>query len=409
MKNLFALLISLTFWLQGVSFAQTNSPIRPYQENPRYWEYKEQPVLLLGGSDDDNLFQWPKEMLVPHLDAMQAIGANYVRNTMSDRKDKGFELYPFRQLENGKYDLEQWNEVYWRRFEQFMEETHKREIIVQIEVWDRFDYSRENWGGHPYNPVNNINYSYEASGFEKEYPEHPNNNRQPFFFTTPNQQKNEAVLGFQQAFVKKMLSISLQYDHVLYCMDNETSAEEEWGAYWADFIKKEAGSKEIYLTEMWDDKHNLLGEQHLRTYDHPDRYNFVDISQNSWNQGFSNWENTEKVMSYIQSTPRPVNVKIYGNDASEASNPRSTEHAVQTFFRNILGGFASTRFHRPPQGLAMSEMSINDIKNISKIEEKVKMWEVESQIELLTDLSQNEAYVAEKAGEKYVVFFPQEV
>jgi hypothetical protein len=339
---------------------------------------------------------------------MQAIGANYVRNTMSDRKDKGFELYPFRQLENGKYDLEQWNEVYWRRFEQFMEETHKREIIVQIEVWDRFDYSRENWGGHPYNPVNNINYSYEASGFEKEYPEHPNNNRQPFFFTTPSQQKNEAVLGFQQAFVKKMLSISLQYDHVLYCMDNETSAEEEWGAYWADFIKKEAGSKEIYLTEMWDDKHNLLGEQHLRTYDHPDRYNFVDISQNSWNQGFSNWENTEKVMSYIQSIPRPVNsVKIYGNDASEASNPRSTEHAVQTFFRNILGGFASSRFHRPSSGVGLSDPSISGIRAIREVEKEVAFWEMRPAMDLLIGSEPNEAYLTGKDQDYYLLYFPK--
>jgi len=28
-----------------------------YKENPRYWQYKGKPVLLLGGTDDDNLFQ----------------------------------------------------------------------------------------------------------------------------------------------------------------------------------------------------------------------------------------------------------------------------------------------------------------------------------------------------------------
>ncbi|MCK4629645.1 MAG: hypothetical protein KAT56_11625, partial [Sedimentisphaerales bacterium] len=33
--------------------------IRPYSENPRYWQYKGRPVLLLGGSKDDNLFQIP--------------------------------------------------------------------------------------------------------------------------------------------------------------------------------------------------------------------------------------------------------------------------------------------------------------------------------------------------------------
>jgi hypothetical protein len=31
---------------------------------------------------------------------------------MSARRDKGFELYPFVQLENGKYDFEQLNKAY---------------------------------------------------------------------------------------------------------------------------------------------------------------------------------------------------------------------------------------------------------------------------------------------------------
>ena len=31
--------------------------IQPYPANPFYWQYKGEPVLLLGGSVDDNLFQ----------------------------------------------------------------------------------------------------------------------------------------------------------------------------------------------------------------------------------------------------------------------------------------------------------------------------------------------------------------
>jgi len=90
--------------------------IKPYSENPRYWQYRGKPVFLLGASDDDNLFQWPSPDLERHLDAMKAVGANYVRNTMSDRRDKGFELYPFKQQSNGKYDLGQWNDAYWKTF-----------------------------------------------------------------------------------------------------------------------------------------------------------------------------------------------------------------------------------------------------------------------------------------------------
>jgi len=59
------------------------SYIKPFSENPRYWEYKGQPVLLLGGSKNDNLFQI--QNLEEHLDELHAVGGNYIRNTMSSR------------------------------------------------------------------------------------------------------------------------------------------------------------------------------------------------------------------------------------------------------------------------------------------------------------------------------------
>ena len=198
--------------------------IEPWEKNPWYWSYRGEPVLLLGGSDDDNLFQWSEKDLVAQLDRLVAAGGNVIRNTMSDRKDKGFEAYPFRKREDGKYDLNAWNDEYWTRFERMLRETAKRDIVVQIEVWDRFDYAdnggNERWQAHPYSPKNNVNYTSEQSGFALRYPDHPGTNKQPFLFTTPKQRNNTVVLPFQQRFVDKMLEHSLRYDNVLYCMDN---------------------------------------------------------------------------------------------------------------------------------------------------------------------------------------------
>ena len=92
--------------------------IQPDDENPRYWKYKGRRIVLLGGSDDDNLFQMPD--MEQHLDLLAACGGNYVRNTMSDRPDKGHEVYPFARNADGKYDLEQWNDEYWNRFLNFL-------------------------------------------------------------------------------------------------------------------------------------------------------------------------------------------------------------------------------------------------------------------------------------------------
>ncbi len=100
--------------------------LKPWPENPRYWSYHGKPVMLIGGSDDDNLFQWPKDKLIEQLDRLADAGGNVIRNTMSDRKDKYFEVYPFKQLKDGKYDLNKWNKEYWKRVDRLLKETSKR-------------------------------------------------------------------------------------------------------------------------------------------------------------------------------------------------------------------------------------------------------------------------------------------
>ena len=95
---------------------------------------------------------------------MKAAGGNYIRNTMSDRPDRGFRgvrLPPTRQRQVRPESME-------RRVlgavSQMLQWTSERDIIVQIEVWDRFDYTdskeQQRWQLHPYNPVNNVNYTY---------------------------------------------------------------------------------------------------------------------------------------------------------------------------------------------------------------------------------------------------------
>lgn len=122
--------------------------IRPWSENPAYWEYKGEPVLLLGATANDNLFQIGH--LKSHLDSLQAAGGNYVRNTMSDR-DPG-DLRAFTRDKQGKYDLKTWNEAYWRKLDSLLHWTSERNIVVQIEIWDRFDHSRQEWLADPFSP-----------------------------------------------------------------------------------------------------------------------------------------------------------------------------------------------------------------------------------------------------------------
>ncbi len=411
MRLLILLFYFLIVHISGSSVAVANeAALQPWAKNPWYWSYRGEPVLLLGGSDDDNLFQWSEKDLIAQLNRLAAAGGNVIRNTMSDRKDKGFEVYPFQQREDGKYDLDEWNEEYWTRFERMLEETAKRRIFVQIEVWDRFDYTdsggADRWQIHPYNPKNNVSYTYDQSGFAKRYPDHPGANKQAFFFTTPKQRNNRVVLLYQQRFVEKMLDHTLRYDNVLYCMDNETSGEEEWGRYWAQFIKKGAAKqcKKVFVTEMWDDW-DLAAEKHKRTFDHPELYDFVDVSQNNHNKGQRHWDNFLYVREYLSKKPRPMNTtKTYGADGNKFGH--TDQDGIERFWRHLLASAASMRFHRPDSGLGLNDKAVAAIRAARMLESKIPLWSVKPANELLSDREPNEAYLAANAGRAYAVYFP---
>jgi len=397
---LIGLLVGIT------SYSQTENVIKPYSKNPGYWQFMGKPVLLIGGTDNDNLFQ--NENLETQLDSLRNAGGNYVRNTMSDR-DLGNER-AFYKNSDDKYDLAKWNNVYWEKFENLLKLASEREIIIQIEIWDRFDHSRDPWLTDPYNPKNNINYTFKQAKLDSLYSNHPGSYTHPFFFTVPTLNNNELLLQYQKVFVDKVLSISLQYGNVLYCIDNETKGAEEWAIFWTDYLKSRASGKEIYITQMWDDW-DVKSEMHKRTINNPDRYGYIDISQNSQTPGYDNWENAQYVFNYISKNPRPVNsTKIYGSDEEGSWKARgiSEEHAVHTFFRNLTGGFASSRFHRPIHGLGLNQTSINCLKTVREIETIVKFWELTPHMDLLTENEKGEAYISAKEGENYLIYFTNE-
>ncbi|MGQ9621598.1 MAG: hypothetical protein ACUVTX_11565, partial [Bacteroidales bacterium] len=113
------------------------------------------------------------------------------------------------------------------------------------------------------------------------------------------------------------------------------------------------------------------------------------------------------VFNYLKNNPRPVNsTKIYGSDRGNwLDRGITTKHAVETFCRNIVGGFAASRFHRPPSGLGLSNTSINCMKTIRKIEEKVKFRDMIPRMDLIGNKGENKAYITAKEGESYVIYF----
>jgi len=383
---------------------QNEDRIQPYAQNPFYWQYKGKPVLLIGGSVEDNLFQIPD--LEAHLDLLKSCGGNYVRCTMSSR-DPG-DVWPFeRDPATGLYDLTRPGEAYWRRFTRFLELAAERDIIAQFEMWDRFDFAREPWQDNPYNPKNNVNYTAEASGLKEVITTHPGQRESAFFRTVPALENNQVILPYQIQQVEKMLSISLDYGNTLYCIDNETNESAEWGKYWALFIqaKATAAGALVQCTEMWD-AHNLLDGEHAATFDHPELYSFVDISQNNHSPADKHWSNPQEIRRRLIASGhiRPMNsVKIYGANSGRYG---STRDAQERFWRNIFGGLASSRFHRPASGLGLNVIAQAHIRSMRMFTDALDIFTCEPHNDLLSDRSWNEAYCTANPGVAYGVFFP---
>lgn len=382
-------------------------------ENPRYWSYDGEPILLLGGSSQDNLFQVPG--VEYQLDTIADAGGNYVRNTMSARNRResvlrwGAEnVWPFERVGDG-YDLDRWNDAYWERFDDFLAAAAERDIVVQVEVWATFDYYRGPWDENPFNPPNNQNYTTAESGLNESVGTSPTGaapDTQPFFWSVPAELDLEVVREYQQRFVDKILEHATAYDNVLYCMDNETSVTPEWGTYWADYLREHTDER-VYVTEMlWEE--DAGHDQHDATINDPARYDFLEASQNSKMVGDEHYENALAFRDRATDPDRPVNnVKIYGTGDGTQINFTGSEHdAVHRFWRNVFAGHASSRFHRPPYGIGINARAERMLRSARDIEDAVDVIACEPRPDLLGDRGPDEAYALADPGREYAVYFP---
>ena len=368
-------------------------------ENPYYFTYGGEPTVLLGASSEDNLFQVPG---VEHeLDRLAAAGGNYVRNTMSSR-DRG-NRWPFYE-EGGVYNLDRFDPEYWDRLDAFLAATAARDIVVQIEVWATFDFYREPWTRSPFNPANNAAYTAAESGLPTAVDSHPVETENDFFRSPPAAMDLNTVRAYQERFVDRLLESTLEYDHVLYCLDNETSVTPEWGAYWADYIRAGAAEadEEVLLTEMWD-PWDLSDPMHDNTFEHPERYDFCDMSQNNHNSGETHYENALRQRERIADEPRPLtNVKVYGGYGDYGSE----RDAVERFWRNVFAGLASARFHRPPSGIGLGARAERMLRSARAVTDDLPLTEMAPHPDLLADREPNEAYCLADLGRVVAVYAP---
>jgi hypothetical protein len=207
-----------------------------------------------------------------------------------------------------------------------------------------------------------------------------------------------------------MLSYSLPHGHVLYCMDNETSTHQTWGQHWMAFIQSAAAERgvDVFTTDMFDDCYQPARSPKLRqAIDNPDVYPFIDISQiNSRSFGEDQWTRLMWIIEQVEASghPRPLNcTKIYcdGDTQWGSGTPKD---GPERFWRDLLAGCASARFHRDGGGIGLNQLAQACIRSGRLAESILKLWDVTPQMGLLSDREENEAYLAADPGRSYLLF-----
>jgi len=405
--------------------------IEIYSQNPAYWQYDGKPVMLLGGTDDEALFHWAGNMklLQAQLNRLVGCGGNYVRCTMSVRQGDN-PIYPVREqpyvrLDNNKFDLNQWNAEFWRRFRVFLEQCKQRDIVVQIELWATHDLvhlKRDTpgvWPTHPLNPKNNINYGFHP---ETVFPRQPRGSvNDAFYQTIPVLKHDRTVLKYQQAFVDKILSYALDFDNVLYCVDNEQRPQHpyQWGHYWAKYVKQQASEqgKTVYISEMHRDfttpknkslsrTKRMVGGKFASLFDYPHIYPFFELSETSTR--FSDydelWLNIEAIRKYTAKYPCPMtNIKVYGG--GDKSTFRKRRPTIHRFCELVCAGRSAVRFHRPVRegenGMGLNLAAQACVKATRHFCDLVEPWRCTPRLDLLRGREKNEAYMLANPGIAY--------
>jgi hypothetical protein len=379
-------------------------PVRPHAANPWYWEYHDKPVVLVGASHRDNLFQWTGQQLVDHLELLVSVGGNYVRCTLSDRNPG--DIYAFRKVGDDLYDLTQWNDPYWERLRFFLQETQRRGIIVQMTLWDQFDLAGGNWLKHPWAPDRNVNYDTGVIA-----------SREDFYDSV--RAGNKVMLDFQKRFINRVLELTLRHDNVLYNINNESSKGPVWENFWARHITAAAAAagREAHVTSMQFDPSNSV--RHVMTY--PDAYSFIEISQNNQDsrgaRGQAHWDNIlfwRHKVANMPGGPRPMNnEKVYGGgDGYRNYSSGTSREAEARFWRNIFAGCASSRFHRDvvDWGIGLTERAQLNLRAMRSFLQEVDMLSSQPHNDLISVRvpvrGQMEAYVTASIGSHYAVYFP---
>lgn len=239
--------------------AQAQSVLRLNPSNPHYFEYKGKPTVIVGSGEHYGAVINGEFNYKTYLQTLKNDGLNTTRlftgayfevpgafgiqkNTMAPNPDKlllpwARSSEPGYKLGGNKFNLTQWNDAYFDRLKDFMQEAERNGIIVEINLFS--SYYGAGWPHSVFNRPNNVNNTDEIP---------PQNAQTPF---------NGNILGFQEQYVRKIVRELNSFPNLYFEIQNEP---------WADLkdtvlVYNEYFSKEEVKDSFWKATLEVVAER----------------------------------------------------------------------------------------------------------------------------------------------------
>lgn len=225
--------------------------------NLHYFLYQNKPLVIVGsgehyGSVINTAFNYDKYLQTLHNDGLNTtrlfMGAYYEKpgafgiehNTLAPDEEKL--LLPWQKTQD-KYDLQKWNDAYFKRLHDFMLKSAQNNVIVEINLFSA--YYGAGWAYHPFNGINNVN------GTPKDLPS-----------GKVNTLENGSILNFQKQYVIKLVDALNEFDNFYFEIQNEPWADNKdtilvWNDYEAKDELKQPGN-------FWKNTLEVTAEKSMR-------------------------------------------------------------------------------------------------------------------------------------------------
>ena len=220
-------------------------PLKLHNYNQHYFHFRGKPAILVGSTEhygavmnlDFNYIRYLDELSDKGLNITRTFSGIYVepqgafgiaKNTLAPGKEKF--ICPWVRSDQpgypgggNKFDLTKWDEGYFTRLKDFIEQAGKRNIVVELDLFSNF-YDTIQWKLSPLYYSNNINNL-------EPIPDH----KEVLSLRHPQ------LLKIQEEMVRKILTECNSFDNLYYEVCNEPyfgdlQALDEWEEHMTNFV-----------------------------------------------------------------------------------------------------------------------------------------------------------------------------